>query len=86
MKLRLLYTKNTPADRDIAYLQRRLAARQIKAELLDADSRAGIALAELYDVTARPAVLVTDDEGRLMQKWQATLPTAEEINSYNLAG
>jgi hypothetical protein len=86
MKVHLLYTKNTPADRDIAYLQRRLAERQITPELLDADSRAGIALASLYDVTARPALVVTADDGRLMQKWQGSLPSAEEVNYYDPAG
>jgi hypothetical protein len=85
MKIHLLYTKNTPADRDIEYLQRRLAERQITPELLDADSRAGIALAGLYDITARPALVVVADDGRLMQKWQGALPSSEEVNYYNSA-
>ncbi|HUC86806.1 MAG TPA: hypothetical protein VMR75_00570 [Candidatus Saccharimonadales bacterium] len=86
MKLYLLYTKDTPADRDIAYLQRRLAERQLTPELLDADSRAGITLAGLYDVTARPALVVADSDGRLIQKWQGALPGLEELNLYYTAG
>jgi len=67
MKLYIFYTVNTPADRDIAYLQHRLATAQITPELVDADSRTGAALAELYDVMQRPAVVVVGADGQLIQ-------------------
>jgi hypothetical protein len=85
MKVQLLYTPGTPADREVEYLQRKLAERHIELDLLDADSREGAVLAELYDVAARPAVVLTANDGRLVQQWQAGLPAADEISYYYTA-
>jgi hypothetical protein len=82
MKLHLLYTPNAPTDRELDYLQRQLTERHIPSEVLDADSRSGIAFAELYDVMARPAVVVTTDDGGLMQKWEGRLPSLDEVSYY----
>ena len=81
MKVTILYTQNTPADREIEYLMKRLASVRILADLVDADSKEGVAVAELYDVMARPAVVVTDSAGRLVQKWQSELPRAEDVGA-----
>lgn len=84
MNITILYTLNTPADRDIDYLKRKLADERIEPRLLNADSREGIALAELYEVVQRPAVLVTDRDGRLAQKWQGMIPPVQEVrNAYH---
>lgn len=80
MKVQILYTPNTPGDRDVAYLQRRLSEFRLANELVEADSREGIALGELYDLMARPSVVVTDDSGGLIKDWQGTLPSAEEVS------
>jgi hypothetical protein len=82
MNAYLFYHPGTPADRDIEYLQRQLAERQIELQLQDANSRDGAALAELYDLTGRPAVLVTGSGGQLVQQWQGELPSADEIAYY----
>lgn len=80
MQVTLLYTANTPADRQIDYLCRKLEEEErIEVKLLDADSRDGIALAELYEVMQRPAVLVTDGDGKLAAKWQAELPSPRAV-------
>ena len=81
MKVTILYTQNSPADREIEYLMKRLASVRILADLVDADSKEGVAVAELYDVMARPAVVVTDSDGRLVQKWQSELPRAEDVGA-----
>ncbi len=86
MNLSILYTKDTPADRDIAYLRRRLEEYRIDAELLDADSRDGSARGQLYDVMSRPAVLLTDSTGVLLHKWEGSLPRVEDISPYFAAG
>jgi hypothetical protein len=82
MNLRLFYTRNTPADHDIDYLCRRLVSFQVTAELVDADSRDGSALCQLYDITQRPALLLTDPDGRTIQLWQGTLPPADVVSGY----
>jgi hypothetical protein len=82
MKVSILYTRNTPADRDIEYLTRHLQNLRIPVALIDADSREGTALSELHDVFERPAVLVVSDTGTLIERWQgAALPRAEEVSA-----
>jgi hypothetical protein len=82
MNLRLFYTRNTPADRDIDYLRRHLTDLEIETELVDADSREGAALCELYDLTQRPALLLTNADGRVIHQWQGTLPPAADVSGY----
>ncbi|TAK88852.1 hypothetical protein EPO04_01915 [Patescibacteria group bacterium] len=80
MKVTLLFTKSTPADRHIDYLVRKLEREEgITVDLLDADSRDGIALAELYGVMQRPAILVTDGDGSLTAKWESELPAPQRV-------
>lgn len=80
MNVTVLYTRNTPADRHIEYLQRKLQEEErIEAKLLDADSRDGIALAELYGIMQRPALIVTGDDGKLAAKWEGELPIAQRV-------
>jgi hypothetical protein len=82
MKVSILQTRNTPADRDIDYLVRHLEQLRVPVTLVDADSREGAALTELYDALERPAVLVTDDAGGLVEKWQGPqLPLAQDVNA-----
>jgi hypothetical protein len=86
MNARLLYTHNTPADRDIAELQRRLQKRGVELELIDADSREGSALSELYDLVGRPSVFVTTAEGQLIGKWQIDLPSPDDVVAVYMVG
>lgn len=79
MKLTLIYKLDTPADRDIAYFQKRLDQIKIPLNLVDGDSNEGAALTELYDAVDRPALILTDSTGHLIQIWQGQLPTAEEV-------
>lgn len=79
--MQLLYKPNTPDDRDIDYFERRLNEIRIPVDRVDADSREGAALTELYDAMDRPAVLVTNDEGVLVQMWQGSLPAVSEVSA-----
>lgn len=85
MKVTILHQSNTPADREIDYLKRRLKEWSIAPELVEADSRTGVALTELYDAVDRPAVLVTSDDGQLVQMWQGKLPSAELVSNLYIA-
>jgi len=44
------------------------------------DESESIRLRQLYDVTTRPAVLVTLEDGSYVQMWQGRLPTIAELN------
>lgn len=50
---------------------------------LEVDSKEGIAICELYDIMTYPAILVTDNDGRVQQLWQGEpLPRASEVGYY----
>lgn len=76
----LFYLKDSPAERQMQELARRLDGLQVTARLVDADSVEGIQLAELHDVTARPAVVLARDDGQAVERWQNDLPPAEDIS------
>ncbi len=78
----LLYNKETAAERMVADLNERLKREQVDTELLDADSPRGIQLAEHYDVTARPAVILMTNDGSPMQIWQGeeSLPSPADVS------
>lgn len=52
-------------------------------EVVDADTREGIATASLYDLMSLPALLALRDDGSVVQTWQgAMLPLMDEVASY----
>jgi hypothetical protein len=66
----VLYNKATAAERGAAELVARLETEQVEAELVDADSRRGIQLAESYEIMGRPAVVLVKDDGSPLGVWQ----------------
>ncbi len=80
MKVHVLFTSNTPLDRELDHLDQRLSELQVDHTMVDADSREGSALVELYDAMQRPSVLLTTDDGQLAEMWAGSLPTPEELS------
>ena len=79
MIVTLLYEPRALSDQGIGALTRSLDNARVSYQLVDVDSPTGVAQSELYELTQRPAVLITEDDGRLIQAWQGVLPTADEI-------
>lgn len=53
-------------------------------EVLDADTREGMAMATLYDVMHYPAILALRDDGSVVKSWEGnTLPLMDEIAYYS---
>ena len=69
MTVYLLYNKATAAERKMAQLSEKLQEAKVNFELVDADSPAGIAVAENYDVLARPAIILTSHDGGVLEVW-----------------
>lgn len=70
-------------ERPVTHLADELAGLHIENKMVEADSREGIALTEVYDLTQRPAVIVATDEGTQIQSWQgAELPAADDISYF----
>ena len=57
-----------------------------KLEILDLDSRDGIATASLYDVMQFPAILALRIDGSLLKMWEGSaLPLMDEVAGYQYA-
>lgn len=82
MVLKILYKKDSPQEREANDFARELEKHEVKANLIEADSLEGVAVTQLYDLPARPAILVTRDDGELMAQWQHTWPLIAEVSYY----
>ena len=76
----LFYTKDSPGERQMAALATELGHLKVESETIEADSRRGASLAELYDITNRPAIVLTAGDGTPIERWQQQLPTPTDIS------
>ncbi len=85
MKVLVLYRPNSEharlVEEFIHEYQRQEGDRQI--EVLNIDSREGIATASLYDIMQYPAILALQPDGSAQRAWIGeTLPLMDEVASY----
>jgi hypothetical protein len=79
MIVTLFYDHSQPVINKLKELSRSLDATRVMYRSIDADSEEGAVLSELYGIMRRPAVLVTQEDGALVQLWQNHLPSADEV-------
>lgn len=87
MKLLVLYRPDSEYSRSVETFvhdfQQRHGAIVRKIEILDSQSREGMALMSLYDIMQQPAIMALEDDGRMVQYWSGTtLPLMDEVASY----
>ena len=85
MKILILYRPESEHARRIEEFvhdfQRRHGAHHL--EVLNIDSRDGIATATLYDIVDYPAILVLQNDGAVQKTWEGDqLPLMDEVASY----
>ncbi len=85
MKILILYRPESEHGRQVEEFvhefQRRHGPRRL--EILNLDSRDGIATATLYDIVQYPAILVIQDDGVIQKVWEGdALPLMDEVASY----
>lgn len=87
MKVVVLYRPNSEHGRSVEsfihdyQLQHGSATHGL--EVVNVDTRDGVALASLYDVVEYPAILVLGDDGMLVKSWIGQeLPRLEEVVGY----
>jgi hypothetical protein len=88
MKVVILYRPESEQARAVETFMHDFKARNagIKVEVVDVDSRDGIAMASLYDVMQKPAILAMADDGSLLKYWIGEdLPLIDEVASYAYA-
>ena len=85
MKLLILYKPRSEQAADVESFIRDYKARHEsgRLEVVDVDSREGIATAILYDVMQYPAIIVLQNDGYVQKIWQGdSLPMMDEVASY----
>ena len=61
-------------------LVREAGERKLVIQQLIGDDAESVRLRQVYDVTTRPAVLVTLEDGSYVRLWQGSLPTIADLN------
>lgn len=85
MKILVLYRPNSEQATNVETFIRDFKVRHDSArmEVVDVDSREGIATASLYDVMQYPTILALRDDGSIMKSWEGVdLPLMDEIAYY----
>lgn len=77
MKTYLFVTEDGEAAQRLV---REVGERGVSVELIIGDEVRGVELRQMYDVTTRPAALVTMDDGGYVRLWQGHLPSVDELN------
>jgi hypothetical protein len=85
MKILILYRPESEHARTVEEFihdfQRRHNTHHL--EVLNIDSRDGIATATLYDVMQYPAILVLQNDGAVQKAWEGdSLPLMDEVAAY----
>jgi hypothetical protein len=85
MKLLIIYRPNSEHGRLIEDFIRDYQSRHAgdRIEVLNIDTREGVAMATLYYVVQYPAILALRNDGYVQKVWQGSdLPLQDEIASY----
>jgi len=86
MKAVILYRPVSEHARDVDDYVREFKIRTGREfKLISTETKEGANLGELYGIMSYPAVLVTDDDGKLQKIWQGEhLPLYNEVQGYLL--
>ena len=84
MKVSVLYRPNSEHARHVEEFLHEFQSRSPhKVEMVDVDSREGLAVAALYDIQAYPAILALTDEGELLNSWEGEIfPMINDLAAY----
>ena len=85
MKVLILYRPKSEQTRSVESFIHDFKYRHEtgRLEVVDADSREGIATATLYDIMSYPAILALRDDGSVLKSWEGEmLPLMDEVAYY----
>lgn len=84
MKVVILYRPNSEQARIAEEFAHDIGRQQnVQPQLVDIDTPEGSALQSLYDITSYPAVIVTREDGQLIQLWTGVpLPLMQEVAAF----
>jgi len=76
MRIYLFVTEDGEAAQRLV---REVGERGVNVQLMVGDEARSVSLRQMYDVTTRPAALVTMDDGAYVRMWQGNLPSTGEL-------
>lgn len=81
MKVMILYRPNSEQARLVEEYVRDIDRQQnVQIQLVDVDTPAGRTMMTLYDITRHPALVVSREDGQLVQLWvDEQLPLMQEV-------
>lgn len=84
MRAVIVYHTERDYERDvIGYLKEFEYRTHDELQRIDPDTRDGDSFCRTYDVTEYPAILVLDNEGKVITMWQGMpLPLIDEVRFY----
>lgn len=84
MKVTILYRPNSEFARSVEEFAHDIERQQgVKTELVSIDTREGAAMATLYDIMQYPAVVITREDGGVVQSWLGDqLPLMNEVAAF----
>lgn len=85
MKVVILYRPDSEHARAVDTFSHDFQNRyqESRLEIINVDSREGIAMASLYDIMRFPAILAMSGDGGLQKYWEGdALPLIDEVASY----
>ena len=86
MKLVVLYRTNSEEHSKVEELvdDFKRSYPKSKIDILNVDSRDGIATASIYDILRYPSILAVQDDGTLIESWQGveSLPRVGDLSIY----
>ena len=88
MKVLILYRPKSEHGRAVEEFVRdfKTGHSNGRLEILDVDSRDGIAMSSLYDIMQYPAILALRDDGSVLKSWEGEmLPVMNEIAYYTFS-
>ncbi len=87
MKVLILYKPNSEHSREVEEyveeLKKRSVGSPIRFEVLNANTRDGMATASIYDIFSFPAIMVLRMDGSVQKSWEGpNLPMFDEVQAY----
>lgn len=84
MKVILIHTPNSSHARIVEEFCENFKRRtEVEINLISTETREGASVASLYDIVRYPAIVITRDDGTLINQWQGdSLPLVSDVMAY----
>lgn len=82
MILKIFTKSDESIERDAIELGQKLENEKNNVQYFDLNDDESYLQAEIYDIYSTPALVVTQDDGRLVEAWQGEVPLESELKNF----